>query len=159
MSTSNVDQLQMNAPRTIWVSIMQLLYTIVAMLPIYYYLREIIQLDDQSQYVLLLLPVVVASLLYFVEIKMNNYFWYNEKFFNQRDIFTSALKSTTLVLGMFYFFYLLVFGYWFSGTPEYENLGLSDKTGRTLTEALVSVAIVASLVIVVDRIRVARTEI
>ncbi len=152
------DQLEINAPRTIWVLTLQLLYSIIAMLPIYYYLREVVQFNDESQYVLLLLPVTIAFLLFFIQVKFNSYFWFNEKIFNKRDIFTSAMKSALLVVVLFYFFYLIIFGYWFTGTEEYSGLGLTNKVGKAVTESLVSVSIVGFIVLVMDRIRTARME-
>ena len=152
------DQLEINTPRTIWVLTLQLLYSIIAMLPIYYYLREVVQFNNESQYVLLLLPVTIALLLFFIQIKLNSYYWFSEKFFNKRDIFTSSMKSAIFVFVWFYFLYLLVFGYWFTGTTEYDALGLGNKVGKAVTESLVSVSIVGFIVLIMDRVRTARME-
>ncbi len=147
---SNID---FNQPRSVWALLIQLFYTLVAMTPMYYYLRELVKFNDDAKYVLMFLPIVTGILLYFVELKMNLYYWNKERIFKKRDIFTVTIKSFLFVIIWFYILYFFMFGYWFSTSEPYKALGMNNQTTKSLTESLVSIGIIAGIVIVMDKIR------
>lgn len=158
MSTDYSAKINTAEPRVVWTHVLQLMYTIIAMIPIVYYLREIVLLPETSRYVLIALPVSIALILFFIQIQMNNYFWDNELIFKRRDIFVVALKSNLLIVGLFYFLFLLMFGYWFTGTEVYDNLGLNDVTFKVLFEAMVSILLVISTAVIMRSIQKNRLE-
>lgn len=144
-STSTLD---LNHPRSIWTNVVQLFYTLIAMIPIFYYLREIAQLGNDGLYVLLFAPISIGLLLYILQILMNEYYWVQEKIHKKRDIFMIALRSTAFILFYFYFFYLFVFGYWFSSSDVYtEVVKLNNPIGKVITEAAISMGLVLFIVL------------
>ncbi|MCY3413905.1 MAG: hypothetical protein INQ03_19845 [Candidatus Heimdallarchaeota archaeon] len=136
-----------NHPRSIFTTGFQLFYSLVAMIPVYLYVREIIKLEVDALYVLLFLPLAVGFLLFTLMIQMNQFYWREEREYKRRDIFMLGLKSTSFIIFYFYFFFLLVFGYWFSDSEVYfDMLHLENPIGKLVTEASISVALVMLIV-------------
>ena len=144
-STSTLD---LNHPRSIWTNVIQLFYTLLAMIPIFYYMREVVQLGNDGLYILLFAPISIGLLLYILQILMNEYYWIQEKVHKKRDIFLIAVRSSSFVLFNFYFIYLLIFGYWFSSSDVYlDTVNLTNPIGKVITEAGISVALILFIVL------------
>ena len=144
-STSTLD---LNHPRSIWTNVLQLFYTLLAMIPIFYYIREVVQLGNDGLYILLFAPISIGLLLYILQILMNEFYWFQEKIHKKRDILMIALRSTSFILFIFYFFYLFVFGYWFSNSEAYlEVVNIKNPIGKVVTEAGVSLILVLFIVL------------
>ncbi len=143
----STDTMNLNHPRNIWTISIQLIYTQLAMIPLFYYLREVVQLEVDSLYVMLFLPVSVGLLLFIMQLLLNEYYWYSEKIYKKRDIVIVASKSATYVIGVFYILYLLMFGYWFSESEVYADITrIENNVGKTVAEAGVSIIIILFLV-------------
>lgn len=141
-------ELQLTHPRTIITSGLQLFYTIIAMIPFYYYLREIIQLNADAQYVLTFLPIATAIILFLFEIRLNEYYFFNEKVYKKRDIFDAAIKSTFVMITSFYVLFFFIFAYFLSNfVKEYQTLGLQNVLGKILFELSITIVILYLLVI------------
>ncbi len=145
-------------PRTIWTISLQLFYTIIAMLPVYYYLREIIELVADAKWVLIFLPIGIAIILFGMQLRLNNYYWKNEKIFKNRDILVTALKSSILVLVFFYFIFLYIFGYWLSSIEFYEGIKFQSELGKLMAETIISLVMIYVMIIMMISIQESRFE-
>lgn len=143
-STTDID---FNHPRNIWTIIIQLVYTLVAMIPIFYYMKEIVQFEQDAVNVMLLLPIATGIILFILQLLLNEFYWYEERLYKNRDIVIVACKSSSYVLGFFYFFYLFLFGYWFSNSDVYKELfRLNNQVGKAMTETAISIIFILFLV-------------
>ncbi len=159
MSELTSTRLDYREPRTIWVLGFEFFYTILAMIPIYYYLNEILEIRAEAEQLILFLPIGVAILLYFMELKLNTYFWFTEKIYKKRDLLTSAIKSATLIVSSFYLIFLLIFGYWLNGTETYEEIEYQNELSKLMTElgiTLVSIYFILTLMINIQNQRFER---
>ena len=134
MSEQTSTRLDYREPRTIWVLGFEFFYTIIAMIPIYYYFNEILEIRAEAEDLIFILPVGVAILLFFLELKLNTYFWFSEKTYKKRDLLTASIKSVSLIIISFYFIFLFIFGYWLSGAETYERIEYQNEISQLITE-------------------------
>ncbi|MHA2501853.1 MAG: hypothetical protein ACXAE3_03200 [Candidatus Kariarchaeaceae archaeon] len=134
MSTASGYPINYTEPRTIWTIALQLLYTLLAMIPFYYYMKNLIDIPSEGRYLLQYLPVVVGILIFFIQFEMNDYYWNQEKTFTNRDIFTMSLKSTILTLSMFYTIFFFIFTYWIGNNGAYTKGIIEDPINRTMIQ-------------------------
>jgi hypothetical protein len=114
-------ELNYKAPLTIWVLAAQLFYAILAIMPMYYFWRNIEDLTQtQYQWIIILIPIFCGFILFAAMILLNEIYWYNEKHLLRRDLITSASKSSVFVTVEFYFIYFFVLGWFMSEyNPHY----------------------------------------
>ncbi|MHA2091391.1 MAG: hypothetical protein ACW98K_11070 [Candidatus Kariarchaeaceae archaeon] len=158
MSEYSYSNLEYLHPRTIWSLSFQFLYTVLAMIPVYFYFREIIEFTEDAKWLLIFLPVGIGILLFLLQLRLNSYFWKSEKVFRNRDIFVVALKSILLIIISFYFTFLLMFGYWLSGADFYESIKYQSVIGRLMAEVIISLMIVYGLVTMMINVQDSRFE-
>lgn len=120
-AVSKDSSIKWTAPRSVWTLAAQLFYSLLAMLPMYYYLKNILGLvQTDNELLLYIIPIVTGILLFFAMILINEYFWVREKILLKRDITTAAVKSSFLIMVLFYFSYLFFLGYFINGqNPDY----------------------------------------
>jgi len=155
VSRGNID---FNQPRIIWVNLFQLLYTLLAMIPVTYYLREIVLIEEEGQFLLIGLPISIGVLLYFVQLRLNEYFWINEQYYKKRDILISSCKSAFLVIFVYYFVYFFLLGYWISTTEQYEALNLENQIGRILFDNAISLAVIVGITLLMVAVQKEKTN-
>ena len=151
MSTVTGFPLQYNEPRTIWTISLQLLYTILAMVPFYYYLTNLVQVPEEGAVLLQYLPVITGVLLFFIEIRLNDYYWNKEKIYKHRDIFVCGMKSVILIISMFYTIFFFVFG-WLVGTNGgYDSqVFLQDVITRTMIQLIITFATIIVVMLMME---------
>lgn len=113
MSTTAKHEINWYLPRNLWITISMLFWTMVGMIPFYYYLREIEQLVSKDyQYVVLYVPIMTGFVLFLMEVMLTDYFWYSERRRQNRTFGRAALYSIEFVLFLFYFtyFFLITYG-------------------------------------------------
>ncbi|MCH8907265.1 MAG: hypothetical protein IH840_09265, partial [Candidatus Heimdallarchaeota archaeon] len=110
MSEVKVGKLDYSHPRTIWTLGIQLMYTIIAMIPLYYYMIEILTIRSEARDFVIYSPIFVAIILFFLQLKLNSYFWTSEKTFVKRDITITSSKSAFTIVLEFYLIFLFIFG-------------------------------------------------
>lgn len=158
MSEISYSKMDYIHPRTIWTLTMQFFYTIIAMMPVYYYLREIIELIVDAKWLLVFLPIGIAILLFGMELRLNVYFWKAEKIFKNRDILVVVIKSSLLVITMFYFLFLFIFGYWLSDIDVYQGIKYQSDIGRLMAEAAISLLVIYGVIIMMMSIQESRFD-
>jgi len=158
MSTATAYPIKYSEPRTIWTLSLQLFYTILAMIPFYYYLRNLVTIPAEGRYLLQFLPITIGILLFFIQVQLNSYYWREEKIFKQRDIFVSGLKSSILTLAMFYFIFFLIFGYMIGNSDAYESVLLSDVITRTMIQLLITLGTIVLTAILLQSIQDSTTS-
>ena len=141
MSSYSSFPIDYGQPRTIWSISLQLFYTLIAMIPLYYYMRNVVEIPPEGSYVLQLLPIVVAILLFFVQLRLNQFYWINEKTYKNRDIFVMSIKSVVLTLGLFYSLFFLLWSYWIGRTDIHENSGFENPLEIVVINIAVSLVI------------------
>lgn len=147
MSTATGYPIEYSEPRTIWTLTLQLTFTLLAMLPFYYYLRNIAEIPADGRYLLQFLPIAVGILLFFLQQYLNTYYWRKEKIYKRRDMFVVGLQSYILSIWMFYTIYLLLFGYFIGQTDAYDTPLFSDIITRTMIQLLISLGTIALFVL------------
>lgn len=152
---SNVTKfpIQFNNPKTIWTLSLLLLYTILSMIPFYYYLTNLVNIDNDGIYFLQYLPIFTGLLLYFIQFLFLTYFWNEEKVYKKRDILNVSLKSYILVFSMFYSIYFLIFGYWIGNTNAYESALLSDTINRNMIQLLITLGTILTTYLLMQNIQ------
>ena len=60
MSNATKFPIQFNNPKTIWTLSLLLLYTILSMIPFYYYLTNLVNIDNDGIYFLQYLPIFMV---------------------------------------------------------------------------------------------------
>lgn len=152
---SNVTKfpIQFNNPKTIWTLSLLLLYTILSMIPFYYYLTNLVNIDNDGIYFLQYLPIFTGLLLYFIQFLFLTYFWNEEKVYKKRDILNVSLKSYILVFSMFYSIYFLIFGYWIGNTNAYESALLSDTINRNMVQLLITLGTILTTYLLMQNIQ------
>ena len=79
MSNATKFLIQFNNPKTIWTLSLLLLYTILSMIPFYYYLTNLVNIDNDGIYFLQYLPIFTGLLLYFIQFLFLTYFGMKKK--------------------------------------------------------------------------------
>lgn len=158
MSTSQMERLNWSAPRTIWTSAVQLLMTVIAQIPFYFYLREIaILIQEDYEQVVLVVPISTALLLFFLQILMDEYYWNREIIYRNRDITIASAKSFLFVVGLYYFFFFFIMEYWLSSTEFYKESGPKEPVQKMMFDLGISFAIILFMVIFLREIQKRRT--
>ena len=142
MSTVGSYSINFSEPRTIWTIVLQLFYTLLAMLPFYYYLRNLIDVPTEGRYLLQFLPIATGLLIFFIQFEMNDYYWHQEKTFTERDIFKMSLKSIILTISMFYIIFFLIFAYWVGNGGGYEGGILENVVTRTMVQLGITLGLI-----------------
>ena len=153
MSNATKFPIQFNNPKTIWTLSLLLLYTILSMIPFYYYLTNLVNIDNDGIYFLQYLPIFTGLLLYFIQFLFLSYFWNEEKVYKKRDILNVSLKSYILVFSMFYSIYFLIFGYWIGNTNAYESALLSDTINRNMVQLLITLGTILTTYLLMQNIQ------
>ena len=153
MSNATKFPIQFNNPKTIWTLSLLLLYTILSMIPFYYYLTNLVSIDNDGIYFLQYLPIFTGLLLYFIQFLFLTYFWNEEKVYKKRDILNVSLKSYILVFSMFYSIYFLIFGYWIGNTNAYESTLLSDTINRNMVQLLITLGTILTTYLLMQNIQ------
>jgi hypothetical protein len=153
MSNATKFPIQFNNPKTIWTLSLSLLYTILSMIPFYYYLTNLVNIDNDGIYFLQYLPIFTGLLLYFIQFLFLTYFWNEEKVYKKRDILNVSLKSYILVFSMFYSIYFLIFGYWIGNTNAYESALLSDTINRNMIQLLITLGTILTTYLLMQNIQ------
>lgn len=153
MSNATKFPIQFNNPKTIWTLSLLLLYTILSMIPFYYYLTNLVNIDNDGIYFLQYLPIFAGLLLYFIQFLFLTYFWNEEKVYKKRDILNVSLKSYILVFSMFYSIYFLIFGYWIGNTNAYESALLSDTINRNMVQLLITLGTILTTYLLMQNIQ------
>ena len=153
MSNTTKFPIQFNNPKTIWTLSLLLLYTILSMIPFYYYLTNLVNIDNDGIYFLQYLPIFTGLLLYFIQFLFLTYFWKEEKVYKKRDILNVSLKSYILVFSMFYSIYFLIFGYWIGNTNAYESALLSDTINRNMIQLLITLGTILTTYLLMQNIQ------
>ncbi|MGB1981278.1 MAG: hypothetical protein ACPHQO_02270 [Candidatus Kariarchaeum pelagius] len=153
MSNATKFPIQFNNPKTIWTLSLLLLYTILSMIPFYYYLTNLVNIDNDGIYFLQYLPIFAGLLLYFIQFLFLTYFWNEEKVYKKRDILNVSLKSYILVFSMFYSIYFLIFGYWIGNTNAYESALLSDTINRNMIQLLITLGTILTTYLLMQNIQ------
>ena len=80
MSNATKFLIQFNNPKTIWTLSLLLLYTILSMIPFYYYLTNLVNIDNDEYAIFLqYLPIFTGLLLYFIQFLFLTYFGKKKK--------------------------------------------------------------------------------
>ncbi|OLS27788.1 MAG: hypothetical protein HeimC2_09820 [Candidatus Heimdallarchaeota archaeon LC_2] len=159
MSELSSTRLDYREPRTIWVLGFEFFYTIIAMIPLYYYFNEILEIRAEAENLILILPISVAILLFFLELRLNTYFWFSEKTYKKRDLLTSAIKSVSFIIISFYLIFLLVFGYWLGGAETYSNrVEYQNEISQLITELGITLISIYFILILMLNIQNQRFE-
>lgn len=153
MSNATKFPIQFNNPKTIWTLSLLLLYTILSMISFYYYLTNLVNIDNDGIYFLQYLPIFTGLLLYFIQFLFLTYFWNEEKVYKKRDILNVSLKSYILVFSMFYSIYFLIFGYWIGNTNAYESALLSDTINRNMLQLLITLGTILTTYLLMQNIQ------
>ena len=153
MSNATKFPIKFNNPKTIWTLSLLLLYTILSMIPFYYYLTNLVNIDNDGIYFLQYLPIFTGLLLYFIQFLFLTYFWNEEKVYKKRDILNVSLKSYILVFSMFYSIYFLIFGYWIGNTNAYESALLSDTINRNMIQLLITLGTILTTYLLMQNIQ------
>jgi uncharacterized membrane protein len=151
-------KLEYREPRAVWILGLEFFYTLIAMIPVYYYIIEILEVRSEAEDLVLFLPIGIAVLLYFMELRLNAYFWFTEKVYKRRDLFTSSLKSVILVVSAFYFMFLYFFGYWLADTDTYQRVEYRNEIKQLMTEVVVSLVVIYLILIMMLNIQNQRFE-
>ncbi|MCE7733357.1 MAG: hypothetical protein GPJ54_00670 [Candidatus Heimdallarchaeota archaeon] len=151
-------KLDYREPREVWILGLEFFYTLLAMIPIYYYLVEVLEIRSEAEDLVLFLPIGIAILLYFMELRLNSYFWFTEKIYKRRDLFTSALKSVILVVTTFYFLFLYFFGYWLANIDTYQSVEYRNELTKLMTEVSISLFLIYLILIMMLNIQNQRFE-
>ncbi|MHA2250866.1 MAG: hypothetical protein ACXAD7_10910 [Candidatus Kariarchaeaceae archaeon] len=155
VSYSKIDYVH---PRTIWTICLQFFFTVIAMIPVYYYLREIVKLIADARLLLVFLPLGIAILLFLIQLRLGTYFWKSEKVFKKRDVLVIASKSTLLTIVLFYILFLFIFGYWLSGVDFYQGLDYQSDVGRLMAETTISLGIIYGIMVMMINVQESRFE-
>ena len=158
MSELTSTKLDYREPRTIWVLGFEFFYTIIAMIPIYYYFNEILEIRAEAEDLILILPIGVAILLFIMELRLNTYFWFSEKIYKKRDLLTSAIKSASLIVISFYFIFILIFGYWLGGVDTYDRIEYQNELSQLMTELAITLVSIYFILILMLNIQNQRFE-
>ncbi len=158
MSTAQMERLNWSAPRSIWTAAVQLLLTVVAQIPFYFYLREILQLiEEDYEQVVLVVPISTALLLFFIQLLMDEYYWNREIIYRNRDITIASAKSFLFVMGLYYFFFFFVMEYWLSSTEFYQTSGPKEPIQKMMLDLGIVFAVILFLTIFLREIQKRRT--
>ena len=147
MSTASSYPINYSEPRTIWTIVLQLFYNILAMMPLYYYLRNLIEIPNEGRYLLQFLPITTGILLFFIQFEITDYYWHQEKTFVKRDIFKMSLKSVILSLSMFYSIFFYILTYVVGNGGGYEEGILVDPITRTIVQLSLTLGTIVLTVI------------
>ncbi|MHA2031202.1 MAG: hypothetical protein ACXAC2_20695 [Candidatus Kariarchaeaceae archaeon] len=158
MSELATAKLDYREPRAVWILGLELFYTLIAMIPIYFYIIEILQVRANAENLVMFLPIGIALLLFFLELRLNSYFWFTEKVYKRRDLFTSSLKSVILIISSFYIIFLYVFGYWLSDSSTYQGIGYQNELSQLMAEVIISLLTIYFGVIMMLNIQNQRFE-
>lgn len=153
MSSYSGYPIDYNSPRTIWTMSFQLLYTVLAMIPFYFYQLNILVIPSEGITVLVVLPIGVAILLFFMQIRLNHFYWVSEKTFKKRDVFHVGLKSLILTLSMFYTIFFLIFGNWVGSSDAHAQFGFTDPIEKLAIDATLTLIIILLTVIMIVSIQ------
>ncbi len=135
----NLDNINWQHPRTIWVLAYQLFFALLVQLPLYYYMREILKFTNTSyEAVVFGLPIVIGFLIFFIEIMFDQYFWQNEKVLRNRDILIVGMKSSILAAAFYFVTFFFFFGYVLNSWKIYVDNGLKDPMQKLFFELFVS---------------------
>ncbi|MDH5401531.1 MAG: hypothetical protein OEZ01_09320 [Candidatus Heimdallarchaeota archaeon] len=145
-------------PRTVWVLSFQLIYTICAMIPFFYYMREVLELPEEARYVVVLLPLTCALVIYMLQLMLNKYYWDQEKIYKKRDILQVASKSAFYTYFIFYFMEFLVFGFWLNQFDAYIEFRIEKDLARMVVETIISMLIVVFYVTFLLNLREVKFE-
>ncbi len=151
-------KLDYREPREVWILGLEFFYTLLAMIPIYYYFVEVLEIRSEAEDLVLFLPIGIAILLFFMELRLNSYFWFTEKVYKRRDLFTSALKSVMLVLTSFYLIFLYFFGYWLADTETYQRIEYQNELTKLMAEVSISLILIYLALIMMLNIQNQRFE-
>ncbi len=140
------NRLEWTAPRSIWTAAVQLLYSLIAQLPFYYYLREIVELIEKDyQWIVITVPISTGILLFFMQVLLDEFYWNQEKVYRNRDITVAAAKSALLVYALFYFLFFYLMEYVLSSTDFYKENGPNEPVQKMMFDLGVSLAIILFL--------------
>lgn len=153
MSETSLTSIDYTLPRTVWVLGIQLFYTFMAMIPVYYYMRELLSIRATASQVVIYLPVLTAMLLFFLELRLNDYFWVSEKIYKKRDSFNSSIKSFLVIIFSYYFVFLFIFGYFLSGSKTYKSFHFNNEVSQLIAEDIASVITIYLIVILMLNIQ------
>ena len=153
MSETSLTSIDYTIPRTVWVLGIQLFYSFIAMIPVYYYMRELLAIRATASRVVIFLPVLTAILLFFLELRLNDYFWISEKTYKKRDSFNSSIKSFLVIIFFYYFVFLFIFGYFLSGSGTYNSFHYNNEVSKVIAEDIASIIIIYLIVILMLNIQ------
>ena len=101
----------------------------------------------ESGLVLRVAPFVAGVLLFFIQLNMNDFYWYHEINKRKRDVVKIGTKSFFVVMVQFYFYNLVLFGFWLSDNVKFnEAVVLNHPIKRMMFELGVSLLLVLSYV-------------
>ena len=122
-NVSNPAEIQWSAPRSVWVMLIQFAYSLIAMIPLYYYMRIFEDLKKEDYVTMtFFIPIATAVILFMMMILMDDVYWYKEKRYNNRDFFKSAMKSSAFVMVVFFVIFYLIIGFWMNSSfPDYAG--------------------------------------
>ncbi len=143
-SASNQAEIQWNTPRSLWVLLFQFFYSLLAMVPMYYYMRDIEDLVNETYVPMtFVVPILSSLILFMMMVLLDDVYWYQEKKYSARDFFKAGMKSTIWVTLVFYVIFYVIMGYWLNTNfPDYAGYYKSDFVHKFFIDYGVSMSVV-----------------